>query len=76
MIWKILDIEFTDTFTKRNYRKRMVSKGNKMVELLTSLKLSKNTSFALCHSVLDTESIHIIIDIDSRLRGNDMVQVV
>ena len=42
MIWKILDIEFTDTFTKKNYRKRMVSKENKMVELLTFLKLSKN----------------------------------
>lgn len=41
MIWRILDIEFTDTFTKREYRKRMASKGNKMVELLASLRLSK-----------------------------------
>lgn len=38
MIWQILDIEFTDTFTKRDYRKRMVTKGNKMVELLSTLQ--------------------------------------
>lgn len=38
MIWQILDIEFTDTFTKRDYRKRMVTKSNKMVELLSTLQ--------------------------------------
>ncbi len=38
MIWRILDIEFTDTFTKREYRKRMATRGNKMVELLSTLQ--------------------------------------
>lgn len=38
MIWQILDIEFTDTFTKKDYRKRMVTRGNKMVELLSTLQ--------------------------------------
>ncbi len=38
MIWRVLDIEFTDTFTKREYRKRMVTKGNQMVELLSTLQ--------------------------------------
>lgn len=38
MIWQILDIEFTDTFTKRDYSKRMVTRGNQMVELLSTLQ--------------------------------------
>lgn len=41
MIWRILDIEFTDTFTKREYRKRMVTRGNQMVELLSTLQHEK-----------------------------------
>lgn len=39
MIWRVLDIEFTDTFTKKEYRKRMVTKGSQMVELLSTLPL-------------------------------------
>ncbi len=39
MIWEILDIEFTDTFTKRGYRKRMVRKTNEMVKFLANLRL-------------------------------------
>ena len=38
MIWRILDIEFTDMFTKRTYRKRIVTKDNQMVELLSILQ--------------------------------------
>lgn len=38
MIWRILDIEFVDTLTKREYRKRMVTRGNKMSELLSNLQ--------------------------------------
>lgn len=41
MIWEILDIEFTDTFTKRVYRKRMAGKTNEMVKLLTDLRLKE-----------------------------------
>ena len=52
-------------------------KGKTLQHNLQETKVShRDTSFALCHSVLDTESIQIIIDIDSRLRGNDMVQIV
>lgn len=38
IIWRILDIEFIDTFTKREYRKRMASRSNPMVELLSTLQ--------------------------------------
>ncbi len=38
MIWRILDIEFVDTLTKREYKRRMCTKGNDMAELLASLK--------------------------------------
>jgi transposase len=37
MIWRIQDIEFTDTFTKREYRKRMATRNNLMAELLSTL---------------------------------------
>lgn len=38
MIWRILDIEFVDTLTKREYKRRMRTKGNEMADLLASLK--------------------------------------
>jgi len=38
IIWRILDIEFTDTFTKKEYRKRMVTADNQMVEFLSTLQ--------------------------------------
>src|SRR3989338_1037174 len=40
-----------------------------------TINIIEYTSFVLCHSVLDTESIQIIIDIDSRFRGNDTVLI-
>ena len=38
IIWRILDIEFIDTFTKREYRKRMTTRDNQMVAFLSTLK--------------------------------------
>lgn len=38
MIWKILDIEFIDTFTNRAFKRRMVTRGNEMVRPLSTLE--------------------------------------
>ncbi len=51
--------------------KRVWQHKSKAVKGFTE-KYNINTSFAFCHSVLDTESIQIIVEIDSRFRGNDM----
>jgi transposase len=41
LIWRILDIEFVDTLTKREYKRRMRTNGNEMATLLASLKSKK-----------------------------------
>ena len=38
MIWRILDIEFIDTFTKKEFRRRMVTRGSEMAKLLSTLQ--------------------------------------
>jgi transposase len=45
MIWRIMDIEFIDTFTKREFRKRMVTRGNEMAKLLSTLQPKKSRAY-------------------------------
>src|SRR3989338_5472555 len=58
-------VVFHQTFIKDEYIIRVSY-------FLSSSEFVSVSSFALCHSGFDQESIQIIIDIDSRFRGNDI----
>jgi transposase len=45
MIWKILDIEFVDTLTNKQFIKRMKTSGNPMAELLKKLNVDNDVNF-------------------------------